>query len=72
VFKPLDFGSYSVYRPANHVWWGIYLGGTAGKCWEDEKSVSLEQYINIKGRERVIYDVKICDSGTGFDKLLCW
>jgi len=57
---------------ANHVWWGIYLGGTAGLCWEVGKSVSVEHYINIKGMERVINDVKICDRGTGFNKLLCW
>ena len=45
---------------------------TAGMCWENGNSVSLEEYINVKGLERVVYDVKICDAGTGFNKLLCW
>ena len=69
MFKPLDSGCYSVYRPANHVWWGTHLGAiTARTSGEAGNSVSSEQYINIKGMERVNLDVEVCDAGTGFNR----
>jgi hypothetical protein len=71
VFKPLDFDSHYVRRPANHVWWGTYLGAlTVGTSVEDVNCVAQEQYINIKGMEGAIYDVKGCDAETGFNRIV--